>query len=172
MNYTKDIQLEFNAESDYVTAGAKQLDINSRYLKITPLLDGNVMNISGNRIVFSAQRPDKQTICNFASLNSDGTINVELTSAVLAVEGIVNCEIKIYDEDTLISSCPFYINVIGSIGDGTIVESEQYTELTLLINELREIINRVSFDEEIIYESGMAAAILEIEEKEYREITT
>ncbi len=134
MEYIEKIKLDFNAELIPKPIPAKQLDNKSRYLLVEPCADKNKIDVRSCEAWFYAQRPDGSILKNAAEITEDGNIIILLTSQTLALSGIVRCEIKLYQNLSVLSSSPFYINVIGSISDNEIKKSNEYAALARLID--------------------------------------
>lgn len=170
MVYIKNISLDFNAENKPLVISAKQNDTDSRFLIITPTADGKQIDMSGITPVFCAEKPDGSKIMNYAEKDSEGKIIVELTSQTLALSGIVLCEIKLYQDLSVLSSCRFCINVEQSLSDNAVESSDEYTVLTELIAECKEMMKNSSLDVEKMYSSALSSKIIETEEKVYEEV--
>ena len=136
---------------------------------ITPTADEKRIDMTGITAVFCAEKPDGKTIINYCSVNSDGDILVELTSQTLAVNGIIRCEIKLYQDSSVLSSCPFCIEVVKSVNDNGIESSDEYTILTELIKECRFFLESANFDSEIDYLSVFDATEIEVYTEDYEE---
>lgn len=169
MVYIKNITLDFNAENKPLTVGAKQNDADSRFLIITPVSDGKQIDLTGIMPVFCAEKPDGSHIMNYAQKDSDGRIIVELTSQTLAVSGAVLCEIKLYQDLSVLSSCGFCVNVEKSLSDNAVESSDEYTILTELIAECKAMLKSVNLDTEKPYSSALQIKITETEQKVYEE---
>lgn len=169
MVYVKNITLDFNAENKPLTVGAKQNDADSRFLIITPTADGKQIDMTGITPVFCAEKPDGSHIINYAQKDSDGKIIVELTSQTLALSGAVLCEIKLYQDLSVLSSCGFCVNVEKSLSDKAVESTDEYTILTELIAECETMLNSINLIDEKPFSSALKIKITEIEQKEYEE---
>ncbi len=146
MYLIKEITLDFSGDSEPQVITAKQCDSESRYILITPVNKGAELDMNGIAAVFCAEKPDGKRIVNYCTVYSDGRISVELTSQALAVNGVLRCEIKLYEDSAVLSSCPFCVNVVKSVSDDGFESTDEYSVLTLLIEEYREIIKSVNAD--------------------------
>lgn len=96
LQYVQPITLDVAGGNVYKYVYAKQGDSGSRYVCATILANGKTIDISSDLTAeFRAVKRDGRSVINPATINSDGTITVELTQQTLAVEGIVDADIII-----------------------------------------------------------------------------
>lgn len=125
--YTKSIVLDVNAVNKHQYVDAKQLDDNSRFLKVKLLANGEPVTIgAGTTAMFRAVKPDKRSVCYEAQINSDGTVTVELTQQALACKGVVEADVSLVGSDgTTLSTASFFLQVQGApLGNNIASESE------------------------------------------------
>lgn len=125
--YTKSIVLDVNAVNKHQYIDAKQLDDNSRFLKVTLLANGKPVAIeTGTTAMFRAVKPDKRSVCYEAQINSDGTVTVELTQQALACKGVAEADVSLVGSDgTVLSTASFFLQVQGApLGNDIASESE------------------------------------------------
>lgn len=113
--YTKKIIVDFNAEYPPQTIFVKQGDINSRCLSIEPQMNGDKIDIRSCDVEFHAQRPDRQFFIIQGTVTDEGNIYIELTDDIMRVDGMVKCDIKLIEEDQVLSSCLIHLNVVKSV---------------------------------------------------------
>ena len=108
--------------------------------------------------VFTAVKPDGKNVFNHCAIDGD-TIIYELTPQTVAVDGLLEAEIRLYGaDDKLLTSACFNLVMNGTVyQDGDEIESETEVEaLTHLISEASEVItegkNVNSRGEEILQE--------------------
>ncbi len=171
MIYTKRMILDFTAKSPPKIITAKQNDTNSRVLIITPAADGQKIDMNNITAVFFAEKPDGKFVFNSCINDSDSNIVVNLTMQTLIVCGFVKCEIKLYQNDIMLSSCPFYIRVVESIGENTVESTDEHTILTGLIDKCNKFLNSGNSTAERHYSSAYETVNLNPEIKTYKEET-
>lgn len=125
--YTKSIVLDVNAVNKHQYIDAKQLDDNSRFLKVTLLANGEPVAIeTGTTAMFRAVKPDKRSVCYEAQINGDGTVTVELSQQALACKGVVEADVSLVGSDgAVLSTASFFLQVQGApLGNNIASESE------------------------------------------------
>ena len=140
MNITNTISLDFGRETLPIRVFAKQGDVNSRIVEITPLNLGLPMTIpAGTTARLQATKPDSTQVVNDCTI-SDGKIYAELTAQIQAVAGIVVAEIGLYNGDTLLSSQIFYVNVKESAyNEDVVLSSNEFKSLVEAFNAVDNI---------------------------------
>lgn len=144
MKYSiKRISLDIHSTSSNETVNAKRGD-TGRKICIS-LVDGGIPYIISEDCyaVFTAKKPDGNIVFNECTIEKN-TIIYEVTEQTVAVEGRVNCEIKLYGADAkLITSPKFTILVYGTVyNEGDEIEStDEFSALTALISEVQELKN-------------------------------
>lgn len=115
MEYTRNIVLDVNAISAAAVVKAKQGDNSTRFITVTLTKDGvPVVPEDGATAQFRLHKPDKRAVLNSGTINSDGTITVELTDQCTAVIGRATADISIMKDGKCLSSAIFYLEVIAS----------------------------------------------------------
>lgn len=113
------IRLSMSDDSDLVVVTAKQGDNLSSILPIELYNDQEMVNLSGYTVTFNCVKSDKSVVL-YNSMDNDNlivngnTINLTLTSAILAVKGTCECEISLYQDDKIWSTYDFNIYVYKS----------------------------------------------------------
>lgn len=125
MQYVADITLDVACPPTFKVIRAKQGDDASRYVNITVAEAGNVVTVPSSATVqFRAGKPDGAGIYNPATVNSDGTVTVELTAQTLAVAGRVLADIVILQGGAVLATASWTIiveeNPLGNVD----IESE------------------------------------------------
>ena len=136
----KRMSLDIHKPSSNETVNVKRGD-TARKLYIS-LVDGGIPYIISEECyaVFTAKKPDGNVVYNNCSIENN-TIIYEVTEQTVAVEGRVNCEIKLYGAyDKLITSSKFTILVYGTVyNEGDEIESsDEFNALTKLIGEAQK----------------------------------
>lgn len=111
MEILQNISLDFGRDTHPITVFAKQFDKKSRYVKITPLNNGQSYTLeSGITARLRLTKPDKHTVIDDAVIEN-GVITVELTEQALTAAGTAVAEIGLYKGSSLLSSQIFYIEI-------------------------------------------------------------
>lgn len=136
----KRISLDIHKPSSNETVNAKRGD-TARKLYIS-LVEGGIPYIISEECyaVFTAKKPDGNVVYNNCSIENN-TIIYEVTEQTVAVEGRVNCEIKLYGADNkVITSSKFTILVYGTVyNEGDEVESsDEFSALTQMVVEAQQ----------------------------------
>ena len=132
------IQLDLCKKNSYKAIPTKQLDTNSRFLRVELLNNGNSYDFSDDVTVILASTRDGETKAYKCTVE-DGCVVAPLTSWMLAEEGYVDCEIVLIDtaSNSKLSSFAFSICVDESIyNDETISQDENYNVLLQLITDV------------------------------------
>jgi hypothetical protein len=120
----KRISLDIHSTSSRETVNAQRGD-TARKLIIS-LVDGGRPYIIGEDCyaIFTGKKPDQNVVSNDCTIK-DNQIIYQITEQTVAVEGRVNCEIKLRGaDDKLITSPKFTINVFGTVyNEGDEIES-------------------------------------------------
>lgn len=134
--FTLDIQIHQAQVSIPVTLGdtARQLCIG--------LTDGRkpYYIADGCRAVFSAKKPDGTTIFNDCIIYNNTTIVYEFSKNTTSCEGIVDCEIRLYDAYGKELTSPQFIIVV----DKKVMRDE---EVAISVNEATTIANMISAEQ-------------------------
>lgn len=141
---TKLIKLDINREL-YTNIVAKQGDIDSRFLLFS-LVDNSLPFSLLNRTVrVYGRKADGKEIFNDLVVNdaNKGICTLELTSQALAVAGILEVELVVYEVNKKLSSIPFKINVIESLNsDDAVISTNEFTALQEALSKIQNIDNR------------------------------
>lgn len=132
------IQLDLCKKNSYKAIPTKQLDTNSRFLRVELLNNGNSYDFNDDVTVILASTRNGETKAYKCTVE-DGCVVAPLTSWMLAEEGYVDCEIVLIDtaSNSKLSSFAFSICVDESIyNDETISQDENYNVLLQLITDV------------------------------------
>ena len=94
----------------------------------------------GCRAVFSAKKPDGTTIFNDCIIYNNTTIEYEFSKNTTSCEGIVDCEIRLYDADGRELTSPQFIIVV----DKKVMRDE---EVTMSASEATTITNMITAEQ-------------------------
>ena len=158
--------LDIHEPHSSVCLDVKRGDTNSRILLITLTEGGFPYQISPEcYAVFTATKPDGKIVFNHCTIEENKIIYV-LTPQTVAVEGRLDCEIKLYGaDDMLITSPCFDIIVRDTVyNEGDEIESEKEVDaLTHLVSEATTVITD---GKEVNRESKALVADLEAKHEE------
>ena len=119
---------------------AKQYDANSRYLVARIVDSGSEIAINGT-VQLNAIKPDGTHSYIEGTVNEDGTVTIGLTANLLAVEGVVSCDISVIDSsnenNTLLTTSAFFIVVDKSNYDADAIEStDEFVFVAGVLNKI------------------------------------
>ena len=136
---TKKIALEVSKPNTLKVIVAKQGDNRSRFLKVTFANDNKKIEIPPSATaIINALRGDGTSKSFAGEVNSDGTVTVPLTSWILELEGIVECDISAIDEDgRRLTTSTFVVEVECAVCCDDISEDENYDILVKLIEDVK-----------------------------------
>ena len=147
---TKEIYLDFY-HHNIVTVTAKKNDISSRFVKVVCTNHGKKVFLDPNSVsvYIRFEKPDGNFVLNDTTITEDGTVLIELTQQMLAVEGKSKVDLLvtslanvtadsltdiegIYEAGaTVISTMTFSLNIFGvDINESQIVSLPEYSTLT------------------------------------------
>lgn len=140
---TNCIQLDFNKEND-LKVPSVQYDSGSRFVKIKLQRNKSPFEIDGYRVTVVANKVDGTEIMNDCTIldGVNGVVQFEITEQFNAVEGVVDCQLKLFKGKTLLTSMPFSINVVKSVSTKEIVSSNELKTLVNALGEVQNIDNR------------------------------
>lgn len=163
------LTLDVHKHSDYNKCiYAKQYDTNTRQITIR-LTDNNIPIVINNGEIARVRgsKPDGTYFIRDCNVFNN-TITVHIKSNMLTVDGRVVCDIGLYapantgnpDDDQLLSSSKFYINVEKSAySEKAVLSSNDYQTLTKLIAE-----NRILRDELLKIKDTCEKLIIKMEQ--------
>lgn len=131
--YRKSLDLQKNGVQWSVDI--KKNDVNSRKIVISLTDGGKTFNLDENMIVtVYAKKPDENIIYSNCKIES-GLVIYEPTKQCISAEGTVNCELRIYGENSsgsqLLTSPRFSIEVYGVLSNEEhLVSTNEYSALT------------------------------------------
>ena len=131
--YRKSLDLQKNGVQWSVDI--KINDVNSRKIVISLTDGGKTFNLDENMIVtVYAKKPDENIIYSNCKIES-GLVIFEPTKQCISAEGTVNCELRIYSENSsgsqLLTSPRFSIEVYGVLSNEEhLVSTNEYSALT------------------------------------------
>lgn len=142
MKYIKQLVIDIDKKNSEVIQSV-QYDSNTRFLHINLVSNSMPFDISGCSVKVSGIKSDNTGVFNNCTvLNAkEGFVEVELTEQINAVEGLVKCELKIYDGRGVLTTKQFNINVTPSVSNKAIESSNEFGALTEALNKVNNIDN-------------------------------
>ena len=141
---TKIIKLDINKKL-FETITAKQGDTKSRFILFN-LYDGPIQfDLTGRTVRVYGKKKDNTTIFNDLVITDakKGYCTLELTNQMLAVEGMNELELVIFEGEKRLSTMPFILNVIGSkYSEDAIVSTNEFTALMNALKTVGDIDNK------------------------------
>ncbi len=139
MKYTKTINLDVN-KPFYEVLHAKQND-NARYLLFNLLNNGVPFVLTDKTVRAYAIKPDGTKIYNDLTIINaiNGQAELQLTSQMLAVPGMISVELVIFEGTDILSTVKFVIEVTGNLRNDDAIESTN--EFSALLNAMASIDN-------------------------------
>lgn len=140
---TNCIHLDFNKEND-LKVPSVQYDSGSRFVKIKLQQNKVPFEINGYRVTVVANKVDGTEIMNDCTIldGANGLVEFEITEQFNAVEGVVDCQLKLFKDEILLTSMPFSISVVKSVSTKEIVSSNELKTLVNALGEVQNIDNR------------------------------
>lgn len=111
---TKEIRVDVSQPNVFQAIVAKQLDCNSRFLKITLVDFGVKIEVPNTaKVTINANRPDGKSDSFMGVANNDGTITVPLAQWMLEVAGLLKCDVSVINttDNKKLTSTDFFVNV-------------------------------------------------------------
>ena len=141
---TKIIKLDINKKM-FETITAKQGDTKSRFILFN-LYDGPIQfDLTGRTVRVYGEKKDNTTIFNDLVITDakKGYCTLELTNQMLAVEGMSELELVIFEGEKRLSTMPFILNVVGSkYSEDAIASTNEFTALSNALKTVGEIDNK------------------------------
>ena len=118
---------------------AKQNDINSRFLKITLRINRQAVTLSDTAIAtLNILRSDGQKN-SYIAVIEDNTVKVFLSDWAVELEGILNCDVSIIENNERLTTMPFKIEVVKACcTTGDIIDKDSEDILTNLYTLLQK----------------------------------
>jgi hypothetical protein len=114
---------------------AKQLDCNSRFLKITLVDFGVKIEVPETaKVTINANRPDGKSQSFMGVANNDGTITVPLAQWMLEVAGELKCDVSVINttDNKRLTSTDFYVNVQEAANKSTDISENPDGEIRVI----------------------------------------
>ena len=131
------IKLDFN-RSNNVTIPTIEWDQGSRFVRVQLQNNNQSVDITGSQVVITVIRNDLEEIiesCNILNAK-DGLIEFEISKAMVARQGDMLCQLKLSDNDSVLSSRLFKISVNNTL---MVSLEESRSDMDVLIHALGEV---------------------------------
>ena len=151
MEYIQEISLDLNLRRALPVVRVKEGDASASFVRITLTEnDSPYIPESGVTVQFRDEKPDgtaliydsktKHTELNryVVTVETGGTILLELTAQVMAVCGLSKCDIALIKNETVISTTPFVIDVRPSPSVENLAKSVDEFEALRRLDEILE----------------------------------
>lgn len=146
----KDVYLDFTTK-DLVTILCTQYDKDSRTYTIHFLDDAKpfLINKTNRKVMFKMTKKDNKKVLDDCAINSDGTVNFELTEQICVFHGIYDVQFVLFDSNdmSVVYTMPFRLNITKSVTDN--VEIESSDEFNALNNMILKETERIKIVEEL-----------------------
>jgi hypothetical protein len=139
------IILDFN-KTKQVDTQTIQCDMNSRFVRVSLRHNNSPIDLSNVRVCIMAVKPDGKEIFNDCTVIDarNGLAEFEITKQMGMIVGEVECQIKLFGPNKLLSSNIFRLSVTKTLSPSS--ESSQ-DQLNTLVNVLREVQELVTKEE-------------------------
>lgn len=123
-----------------------QFDKNSRFINVYLLNNSLPLDVTRYTVTVAGVKPDGQEFFNECDkINSEeGLVRFEITEQMNVSTGIVNCEIKVYnDSEGVLTTKPFSIKVTRSLLKSDIESTGEFRALTEAISKVQGFDNKL-----------------------------
>ena len=137
------IKLDFSCSTD-VAIPAMQLDKGSRFVRVHLQNNKRSVDVTGTQIVIMAIRHDRQEVIESCCIldASKGIIEFEISEAMTEKQGDVLCQLKVLDNDGVLSSQLFKISVRRSL-ESQILDNCHCQHYDITLDHIQDIQNQV-----------------------------
>lgn len=143
MKINNHIVLDFN-KTKQVDTQTIQCDMNSRFVRVSLRHNNSPIDLSDVRVCIMAVKPDGKEIFNDCTVidAQNGIAEFEITKQLGMVIGEVECQIKLFGKEKLLSSNIFNLSVNKSLYPDSQDSKDQLNTLVNALGELQDIDNR------------------------------
>lgn len=145
----KEVRIDVSQPNVFQAIIAKQLDCNSRFLKVTLTDSGVKISVPNTaEVTINANRPDGQSKSFIGVANDDGTFTVPLTQWMLEIAGMLKCDVSVINttDKKRLTSTDFEVVVQEAANRDTDVSVNPDGEFRVIIPT--QIIDENSSDDE------------------------
>lgn len=144
MKHIKKIKIDIDKKS-LETIPSVQYDSNTRFLHISLVNNSLPLDLTGCSVKIAAIKPDDTVIFNNCTIvdAKQGLVEAELTEQINAVPGQVECELKIYTANGVLTTKTLDINVTASTTESKVITStNEFKALTDALKIVQGIDNK------------------------------
>jgi hypothetical protein len=143
MKINNHIILDFN-KTKQVDTQTIQCDMNSRFVRVSLRHNNSPIDLSDVRVCIMAVKPDGKEIFNDCTVidAQNGIAEFEITKQMGIVVGEVECQIKLFGPNQLLSSNIFRLSVRKTLSPSSKSSQDQLNTLVNALGELQDIDNR------------------------------
>lgn len=143
MKHIKTLKIDID-KKNFEVIPSVQYDSNTRFLHIQLLNNSVPCDITGCSVILSGVKEDGTSIFNSCDvINPEiAFIQAEITEQMNVIPGLIDCEIKIYDGEGVLTSKKFTIKVTASQTSRLVVSSNEFKALTDALNKVQAIDNK------------------------------
>lgn len=139
---TKEISLKLWGKNEEIFYAVKG-EVDARRMKVCFLdKDETNLNLSGKTVTFYAQKPDGTQVYSNCTINtSENSATVDVTSQMVSVLGIVECEFQIFDSENELLKANGLRIIVTSKGDFTeaVESTSEFSALTTALNQVKNL---------------------------------
>ena len=131
----REIRVDVSQPNVFQAIVAKQLDCNSRFLKIILVDFGVKIEVPETaKVTINANRPDGKSQSFMGVANNDGTITVPLAQWMLEVAGELKCDVSVINttDNKRLTSTDFYVNVQEAANKSTDISENPDGEIRVI----------------------------------------
>lgn len=146
MKFIKTLKIDIN-KNNYETIPSVEFDKNARFLHVYLLNNSVPFDLTGCSVKIYAIKADNTEIFNNCKIIDckKGFVEIELTEQMNARAGSMECELKIYSVDGVLTTKTFIINISKSITRAaSITSTAEYNALTDALNKVQGIDNKAN----------------------------
>ena len=143
MKINNHIVLDFN-KTKQVDTQTIQCDMNSRFVRVSLRHNNSPIDLSDVRVCIMAVKPDGKEFFNDCTVidAQNGIAEFEITQQLGMVIGEVECQIKLFGPNQLLSSNIFRLSVRKTLSPSSESSEDQLNTLVNALGELQDIDNR------------------------------
>lgn len=143
MKINNHIVLDFN-KTKQVNTQTIQCDMKSRFVRVSLRHNNSPIDLSDVRVCIMAVKPDGKEIFNDCTVidAQNGIAEFEITKQMGIVVGEVECQIKLFGKEKLLSSNIFNLSVSKSLSPNSRDSKDQLNTLVNALGEVQDINNR------------------------------
>ena len=147
MQLIRAITLDINPKAKIQTIDVKQCDAEADVFTITftNSITGETVNVStGQTVKFRCIKPSGFACIYNCTVNENGTATLTLSAETTAENGLTLADVSIEENDQILSTASFWLNVKRSGLSNNIGGSNEYVELVETVAEAQSLIEALA----------------------------